>query len=60
MFKLLVLDRNTWYHITELFVLKIVTSSYIVSNKCMLAKWLMFNWIVSETYQYLEPFNFVD
>ena len=22
-------------------------------------KWVMFNWIVNDTYQYLEPFNCV-
>ena len=37
----------------------IVWNRTLIISLCV-SKWLMFNWIVSNKYQYLEPFNFVD
>ena len=34
--------------------------SSCLTIKLCVSKWLIFNWIIRDTQQYLEPFNFVD
>ena len=48
-----------WVQINDLCEIELLEIKQLVIQLCV-NKWLVFNWIVSDTPQYVEPFNFVD